>query len=255
MFFILSKILAFFLKPYIWIIILAIWSYRSKVQKRRKILKYTTLAMCLFFTNTVILSEFLRKWEVQGKKQLEFGNFDFGVVLGGMAGYNADLDRIALRHQGDRIWQALNLYHAGKIKKIVLSGDDGYLTNRGLHEAKQMKVILVNWGIPNQDILTEENSRNTHENAQFTAKLLHNSYPYLKKGVLITSAIHMRRAEACFEKEGLKLEKYSTDHLTGPSRNYFWDQYIIPDLNTLVTWDQFIKEMVGYCAYKLAGYL
>jgi uncharacterized SAM-binding protein YcdF (DUF218 family) len=182
-------------------------------------------------------------------------NYDAGIVLTGMAEYNSDLNEISIRRGADRIWQALSLYHKGKIKKIIITGDSGYITERGLHEAKQMKEVLVGWGIPETDIITEEVSRNTHENAVETKKLIDRSYPHFEKLLLITSGMHMRRAKGCFEKVGLNCDVYSTDLYTGPKRNYFWNQYIIPDISTFSDWNQLNKEWVGYITYDLIGYI
>jgi uncharacterized SAM-binding protein YcdF (DUF218 family) len=192
---------------------------------------------------------------VPGKKIADVKKAEVGIVLTGMAEYNTDLNVISIRRGGDRIWQAITLYHKGKIKKILISGDSGYITDRGLHEAKQMKEVLIGWGIPEKDIITEDISRNTHENAVETKKLLNRSYPHLSKFILITSGIHMTRSKGCFDKIGLKCDTYSTDLYTGPNRNYFWDQYFIPSVSNFENWNHLMKEFIGYQTYDLIGYI
>jgi len=194
-------------------------------------------------------------WEYPGLKASELKKHDVAIVLGGMAEYNNDLDVLSIRRQGDRIFQAVTLYKNGKVDKILISGDSGHLTDRGLHEARQMKAILVGWGIPETDILTEENSVNTYQNAKETSKLLRQSYPELKSCVLITSGIHMRRALGCFEKQGLKVTPYATDLYTNRTRNFYWDQYIIPNVSNFSLWNDLLKEMVGYLVYDIVGYI
>ena len=142
-----------------------------------------------------------------------------------MVEYNGDIDNISLRRSGDRIFQAITLYSTGHIKKILISGDSGQVGERGLHEAKQLKEVLLKWGIPEEDIITEEVSKNTFENAQETKKVLA-KYPELKSKLLITSGTHMRRALGCFQKQGIKCACFSTDHYVNQSGNYHWDQYI-----------------------------
>jgi len=255
MFFILSKALLFLFSPFTWLVIAIFGAFLWKKEKGRKRFKWTALILFLFFTNSVIFSEFCRLWEVPGKKITELQNFEVGIVLTGMAEYNTDLNIISIRRGGDRIWQAITLYHKGKIKKILISGDSGYITDRGLHEAKQMKEVLIGWGIPEKDIITEEISRNTHENAVETKKILNRSYPHFTKFILITSGSHMKRAKGCFDKVGLKCETYSTDLYTGPSRNYFWDQYFIPSVSNFDSWNHLMKEFIGYQTYDLIGYI
>lgn len=110
-------------------------------------------------------------WEIEGKKMNQIDHYDVGIVLTGMFEYNNDLETLSARRGTDRIWQALNLYHAHKIKKILITGDHGYVSDRGLHEAQQLKDVLIAWGIPKDDIITEEN-RATLTKTQSN----HNSY-------------------------------------------------------------------------------
>lgn len=255
MFFILSKALLFITSPFNWFILSVAGYFFWKREPWRKRFKWTAIILFIFFSNTVIFSEFCRKWEMHGTRFSEVKNYDAAIVLTGMAEYNSDLEVISLRRGGDRIWQALTLYHKGKIKKIIISGDNGYVSDKGLHEAKQMKEVLVAWGIPENDIITEEVSRNTHENALETKKLIDRSYPHLNKLLLITSGTHMRRAKGCFDKVGLKCDTFSTDLFTGPKRNYFWDQYLFPNLSNFQDWAVIMKEMVGYVTYDMIGYI
>ena len=188
-------------------------------------------------------------------REAQLKKHDVAIVLGGMAEYNNDLDVLSIRRPGDRIFQAVTLYKKGKVRKILISGDSGHLTDRGLHEARQMKQILVSWGIPETDVLTEEKSVNTHENAKETVKLLQRSYPDLKSFVLITSGLHMRRALGCFQKEGLKCTPYATDLYSNRTNNFYWDQYLIPNVGNFSIWQDLLKEVVGYITYDIAGYI
>lgn len=255
MFFLLSKILLFLFSPFTWLSICLAGALFWKKEPWKKRFKWLTISLFFLFTNQVIFLEFCRSWEVPGKKITSLNTYDVGIVLTGMAEYNNDIETLSIRRGGDRIWQALNLYHSKKISKILITGDHGYVTERGLHEAMQFKEILIKWGIPEQDIITEEKSRNTYENAAETKKILERSYPHLKKRLLITSGTHMKRALACFVKIDFPCESFSTDLHTGPSRNYFWDQYIIPDVSVLSDWNKLTKEWFGYITYDIIGYL
>jgi uncharacterized SAM-binding protein YcdF (DUF218 family) len=169
--------------------------------------------------------------------------------------YNNDLEVLSVRTHADRIWQAITLYKTGKIKKILISGGSGYVTGRGLKEAIQLRDVLITWGIPKNDLLVETTSRNTHENAEFTKKILDRSYPHFDKFLLITSGFHMKRSLACFRKENMNCDAFSTDLNTGPNSNYYWDQYIVPDIGTLFGWNRLVKEVIGYITYDVVGYI
>jgi len=68
--------------------------------------------------------------------------------------------------------------------------------------------------------------------------------------------LHMKRSEACFKKVGfINFGIFSTDHYTGSKRGYQFDQYLIPNIGTLGTWNYLIKEWVGYMVYSIVGYI
>ncbi len=243
------------LKPFFWFVLFtALYIFRPQSRWRNKF-KWAAIIVFVFFSNSVIFSEFCRLWEVPGQHSSNFEKHDVAIVLGGMAEYNSDINELSFRRQGDRLMKAITLYKTNKVSKILISGDNGYLTDRGLHEAKQAKALLIQWGIPKQDILTEEKSVNTYENAKYSVQLLKNKYPELNKVILVTSGIHMRRARACFAKQGLVCTPCSTDLYANQSRNYYWDQYFIPSLDNFIQWNKLLKESFGYMAYDMIGYI
>jgi len=115
-----------------------------------------------------------------------------------------------------------------------------------------LKSFLIKINIPEADIVTEERSRNTRENALFTAEILQN-LPH-EKLLLITSASHMRRSMLCFEKVGLHCDIYPTDHYSG-ARKYNFETLLVPNPRTLFNWNVFIHEMFGMVSYKFSGYI
>jgi len=255
MFFILSKLFYFFLSPFIWIILLLIAFFLLEKWNNRKILLWISFALFVFFSNSVITSEAVRLWEKRTICKDSINKHEIGIVLGGMAEYDKNARRLSIRRGGDRIWQALNLYHSKKIKKILISGDNGYLTEKGLHEAKQFKNNLVLWNVPKQDILIETKSRNTYENSIYTHELLKNNKLHRSSLLLITSGIHMRRANASFKKAGLDCTEYPTDNYTSEQRSYTFENFFIPNIDNFNIWHNLIKEIVGYFFYFLMGYL
>ncbi len=209
--------------------------------------------LLVLFSNTFIYKEVCRKWEVFTPKTALKEHYDVAIVLTGMAEYNNDLKEISVRRGIDRLWQTISMYKQGRISRILISGDNGDLTDKGLHESTQLKQTLVLWGIPEHVIITEEKSRNTYENAVESKKIIDKLFPNSNSILLVTSGRHMRRSRACFLAQGLTFDTFSTDLYTGPKRSYTFDEFIIPDSGTLKDWDGLIKEMVGFIAYKLTG--
>ncbi len=80
-------------------------------------------------------------------------------------------------------------------RKIVVCGGSG--------TAESMREYLIFNQVPSADILLENHSSSTHENALFTAALL-KDIPGRK--ILLTSDYHMYRSHRAFEKAGLQIE-------------------------------------------------
>ncbi len=258
MFFILSKIFYFFLSPFLWILVFFLFAWLSKNSKKKKLFIWTGIGMILFFSNSFITSEFYRLWNYEIKSEQEIRNYDVGIVLSGMANFDKETKSIHINRSADRIWQALNLYHKKKIKKIFISGDNGYITDKGLHEADQFKAVLVQWGIPKEDILTESISRNTAENAIETKKVLStlNIHPTAsKKALLITSGLHMRRSKAVFDKLNISVDCFPVDGAKTKKRDYYFYQFIVPDFENFEQWTNLLKEVIGYVVYDFKGYI
>lgn len=255
MFFILSKIAYFFIHPFSWLLFAIFGSMFFKRPKLKSISKWTAVFILLFFSNSFFFKEFIRLWEVESVVITEDSSYDVAIVLGGMFEYDETAQRISARRGADRIWQALDLYHKGVVKKLLISGDHGYVSERGLHEAQQIKDALVEWGIPEKDIIAENISRNTNENAVESAKIIQQSYPHFNRFLLVTSSHHMRRAKACFEKQNIQCDVYPTDQFTGGKRFYNWDEYIIPNVDNFTYWFTLIKEWIGFVTYDLMGYI
>ena len=215
---------------------------------------WSTLIIFFFFSNGFIVNRLVSLWEVDGVKYNELDRYENGIVLSGMFEYNKDLDRLSARRGADRIWQAIQLYRKNKIKKIIITGDTGYVLKKGLHEASQLKEDLITMGIPEEDLLIETVSRNTHENAHYTKLLIDQMGLSKKNNLLITSSTHMRRAQACFIKEGLYCHAYTTDHYNIHANPISLLEFI-PNHNAFIMWDKLIKEWVGYTMYSLMGYL
>lgn len=253
MFFVISKILAFIITPLVWIVGLFLAGLLVKRQPLKKRLLITSFVMLWFFSNDFILDEFMRAWEVPAIDNSAInGQYDVGIVLGGMIDYDQSFKRVDFKDGADRLFQAVELYKEGKIKRILLDGGSGSL----LKEWKEAPVLhnyLVKIGLPDSVLVVEPNSRNTRENAVFAKHLLDSVAPH-GRYLLITSASHMRRATKCFTKAGIATLAYSTDRHSGP-RKFIFDHVFIPDISALQGWDELLHEWMGYITYKISGYI
>lgn len=255
MFFIISKLIGFICQPFYWIVILFIISWWTKRPRLKKWTLRIGIGSLIFFTNTVIFCEFARMWEPDGKKITEVEHYDVAIVLGGMAEYDRNNERLSLRRGADRIWQTIHLYQLGKVDKILISGANGDLVDKGLNEAVQFRNVLLDFGIPSEDILVDSISKNTYENAVESKKIIDN-HAEIKTCILVTSALHMPRSKACFDKVGFtNIETFTTDHFTGKKRGYQFDQILIPNPSNFQSWSNLMHEWFGYITYWIMGYL
>lgn len=253
MFFLLSKLLDFIIEPLVWVLVLLLLGLFYKKRERRRAFVIAALAVFYFFTNNFIADEFMRAWEVPAVADSSVGTYDVGIVLGGVLAFDKSLNRPQFDRSADRLFQALKLYHQGKIRKLVLDGGSGSIVNKDELEAPILKKYLEQIGVPDSVIAIEPHSRNTHENAVFVKPLLDSLAPH-GHYLLITSASHMRRALGCFKKAGIQVTPFSADRYSGP-RKFLFDHMFIPNKYALQSWDVMLHEWVGYITYKVMGYL
>ncbi|WP_299820354.1 YdcF family protein [uncultured Pontibacter sp.] len=253
MFFILSKTLQYLLMPVIWVIVLLLLAVFLKSQKWKRLTLLTSVGLLLFFSNPFISNEVWRAWEVKAMPIKNVGDYDVAVILTGVTSYREDVpDRIHTSKGADRFLHPLHLYRMGKIDKILITGGSGFVLENRIPEAEQIEKILLMAGVAEEDIITESNSRNTRENAVNTAALLE-KHPQFKKVLLVTSAFHMRRSAACFEKAGVNADSFPTDFYSY-ERRYTPDEVIIPSAEAFSRWHLLIHEITGFVVYKLLGY-
>ena len=169
------------------------------------------------------------------------------VVLGGAVGLpSMGFPYANLGPAADRVWHAARLYQAGKAPWVVLSGGAD-LSLAQESEAKAMAGFIKDLGVPNLALILEEQSRTTSQNASMTAELLKGRN--IHHILLVTSALHMERANRLFEKQGLQVEAIATDHeaTVKPVGALAY----LPDAEALSNSARAMKELAG----RVAGLL
>ena len=245
----LSTVLSLVLSPFNWIILLLLLAY---FLKRKKLKRYClVLAVILFivFGNQWLLNEYAKKWQPKPVILAPGTSFSCGIVPGGFASPDADANGY-FNATADRFIQAVKLYKTGHIKHILISGGNGKENEKSFREAAWVRGELVAVGIPDSIIFTEDRSNNTKENAIYSRQILdslHLAPPYL----LITSAFHMPRAALVFKKAGVDIAPFPCNYNIGMGGFSTWD--LVPAPSTLLGWDVFLKETVGYWWYKISS--
>ena len=247
--------MSYLLNPFLWILVLLIFSLFLYRKRNSRKLLFASVIMMIVFSNSFIIDEFMRWWEVPVRKVENLDRtYEVGVVLGGnMVTYDAVNDRRTYRNNIDRLLQAVELYKQGVIKRILVSGGAGNLVYPDMLESVFIRDFLLQIGIDSSHILIDSLSDNTRQNAIYSSDILREAFPG-EKYLLITSAIHMKRAAACFEKAGLQVDQFSTNKYAGP-RRFNFEFLFIPDPVNFVLWDLWIHEVLGYLVYAIMGYL
>ena len=92
--------------------------------------------------------------------------------------------------------EAIRLYQSGWASKLIFSGA-AYDTS-GPSNAEVMQQIALDAGVPDADIIIEEEGKTTKENAENTQDIFQQNH--ISSVILVTSAYHQRRASLEFNK-------------------------------------------------------
>ncbi len=254
MFFVLSKVLSIFIKPFFWGLALLLWGLLSKNAARKKKLLIAALSVFILFGNKVLFNACAGAWEGAYRMPAEDSAAKWGtaIVLGGYSSFDEPRNRMQLNEAADRFVYGLQLLQSGKCEHLLLTGGSAALFKKGSSESLGSSRFLAKFPSLKGHVSHEDSSRNTAENAGFSAALIRRDS---LKGpfVLITSAFHMKRAKACFEKAGIPVTPYPVHFLSESANGFAWYEYIAPDPNTLYHWEFLIKEWIGMLAYKIKG--
>jgi len=154
----------------------------------------------------------------------EIARHDAIIVLGGGVRIpSAPAMHTQLGAGSDRYWYAARLYHSGKAQKIILTGGNLYAQPGLQSEAFYASQLMQEWGVPRGAILTETASRTTQQNLDNIAELLVTEN--IQSALLVTSAMHMPRAYALFNRLPLPVTPASADVLvraTSAPRIFNW---------------------------------
>lgn len=140
----------------------------------------------------------------------------------------------------NRGWEALRLYHKIENAKIITSGYEGEYS---IPEAIRTANIFYELGIPKEDIIIHATPKDTKEEAIKIKEVL-GVQPF----ILVTSAYHMPRAMALFEKEGLHPIAAPTDFRAKTTK-----YASVPKGKNLVKTEIALHEYIGLIWSKIKG--
>ena len=96
----------------------------------------------------------------------------------------------------DRVAAAAALYHAGKVQKLLMSGDNRFIY---YNEPEVMKVYAQELNVPAEDIVLDYAGRRTYDTC-YRARAIFE----IKAAILVTQGFHLVRAAYLCEQFGVK---------------------------------------------------
>ena len=262
--FITAKLLVFVTHPLAWVAALMLWAWvllgtnpanHYVVQRHRSGRHLLGLALALFLIQgwEPIPDALLRRLEdpysrTPSAKELQ--DYRGIVVLGGALEPSyvwEGRSQIALSEAAERMVVPLTLLRQNPGLQLLFTGGEGDLLNTGLSEAERARIFYQSMGVLPDKLLLEDRSRTTYENAVLSAQL-----PGVDPGqrwLLLTSAWHMRRAMATFQKAGWNVTPFAVDFATGSHTP--WTAYSL--LQGTRKWVLVLHECVGLLVYQATG--
>ncbi|MDX8436516.1 YdcF family protein [Mesorhizobium abyssinicae] len=254
MFFYLSKIFWFFIQPLNLAIFLLLAGLLAAVFGRRRLAASGSMLAFLILSLsawTSLGAMMLNPLEERFAKPSLPQRVDGIIVLGGGFEGAINLARggYELNSGGDRMVETAILARRFPQAKVVVSGGTGELFLDGEGDADTAPRLLGALGVGADRLILENKSRNTYENAVFTRQLM-----APKPGetwLLVTSAFHMPRAKALFDKAGFPTIPWPVDYRTSGKEGIglFRDN----PADSLQVATMAIREWIGLAAYWLSG--
>lgn len=156
--------------------------------------------------------------------------------------------QIVSNDQVDRMFCFIDLAQKYPNAKLVFSGGAGDIMNPQAMEGNDARAFFKLTGL-NREILYEEKSRNTYENALYSKELVNPKTG--ESWVVTTSAFHMPRTMGIFTKLGWPVIPYACDPKTDGTYDL---ARRIPGVNGYYSMmNTALKEFIGATVYYLTG--
>jgi len=264
MFVFLSKFLPLLVYPLglacVLILVSLIFSHSRAV---RNLCMWGALIILFVGGNRWVSNSLARSLEEKIMPVLPVPQADMIVVLGGgTESYGPPRAAVELNGAGDRVLYAARLYRDGVAPRILLSGGNiTWLDSRPSTPAEEMKEVLIFLGVPESALVLHTQSQNTHEDALFSSQMLKDEG--INRIILVTSAMHMPRSKALFEKLRIEVIPAPADYSVP---DYVWQDLwhgdfpaqvinLLPGVGSLSQTTAALKEYLGYWMYQLQGWI
>jgi uncharacterized SAM-binding protein YcdF (DUF218 family) len=250
----ITRIFWLIVQPLSLVLLLLVLGLLLSFLKRRWIGRVLVLlaALLLFVSSFTTFGYLLiAPLEQRFVRPTEPARIDGIVVLGG--GMDGEVNSVRhgfeLNRSGDRLVEAVRLALAHPEAKVVIAAGPGALAQEQEPEALAAQRLFEAFGVPASQLVLDDKSRNTEENATF-AKGLAGTIEG-QTWLLVTSAFHMPRAVGLFRAAEFAVIPWPADYLASGAEGagIKLDQ---STENVAVT-NLALREWAGLVGYKLTG--
>lgn len=255
MFFVLSKILDLAFTPLAWALLLGALALIVSRRRPRWALGLGLAAILLLWAfSTSWLAGRLTRWTEGDLTSTQRPGvvYDAVIVLGGMAeaGQSLVAGTPQFSESAERMLAGREVLLSGAARHLIISGgrlqDDPSVPS----EADLVGDMLESLGVPGAQILREDASRNTRENAVNVAAIVQERG--FRSLLLVTSAFHMKRSLGCFRAVGLEPDVLPTDVRQSPLSQGLGA--LLPRAESLDESSRMLRELAGRLVYRVRGY-
>jgi len=171
------------------------------------------------------------------------------IVLGGMvnAKLSAERGKPMITAAVERLTEFADLADRYPDAKLVFTAGAGNPRAQQFKEAHFVGPFLKRLGIDPTRVVYEDQSRNTHENAVFSKRLVNPAAGEV--WLLVTSALHMPRSMECFRRVGWPVTPIPTDYVTWDDGDLLELQFDF--LGGLGNLNRGVHEVLGLIFYWL----
>jgi SanA protein len=141
----------------------------------------------------------------------------------------------------DRVATAVDLYKAGKVKKLLMTGDNRFIN---YNEPEAMRKLAAQLGVPHQDIVLDYAGRRTYDSC-YRAKAIFE----VKQVVIVTQRFHLDRSLFLCDAMGIPSIGVVADRRA--YRMYHWWELREAVATAAAWWDVNIGHPVPVLGEKL----
>lgn len=151
---------------------------------------------------------------------------EFAIVLGA----SVKQDGTPSDALEDRVMEAVDAYKAGKVRTLLMTGDDGAFH---INEVETMARVAREAGVPGEDIIVDGQGYRTYE----SCKRAWEKYE-IKEAVIVTQRFHLSRALFLCGAFGMDVQGLPADRRTYQRIGFFFGRDLLASFKAF--WDVYV---------------